>query len=395
MRDARLDCSNEAPPKATEAAEKVVTTKPDSTAGPSGEQVLDEVSDFLSRFVAYPSEHARVAHVLWLTHTHFMDDWDSTPRIAFLSPEPGSGKSRCLEVSAHFVPSPVEAVNVTPAYLFRKVGDVSARPTILFDEIDSVFGPKARENEELRGLLNAGHRRHSVAGRCVVRGKEIFTEEIPAYAAVALAGLGDLPDTILTRSVIVRIRKRRPDELVEPYRRRTNGPEGDEIGQRLADWSAQVRDRLSFPVLPPEIVDRDADVWEPLISVADLAGGHWPEVARDAALSFLADSIDSSPSIGIQLLVDLRRVFIGHSSMHTKTLIAQLYGLEEAPWASYRGSGLDAMGMAKLLKQYDIKPKDLRIGEKVSRGYVRADFKDAWGRYLPPEPLQIQQNGGI
>ena len=68
-----------------------------------------------------------------------MDCWDSTPRIAFLSPEPGSGKTRALEVSELLVPNPVEAVNVSPAYLFRKVADEAGAPTLLFDEIDTVF----------------------------------------------------------------------------------------------------------------------------------------------------------------------------------------------------------------------------------------------------------------
>ena len=158
---------------------------------------LAAVESFLRRFVAYPSEHACVAHVLWIAHTHMMDLWDSTPRIAFLSPEPGSGKSRALEASEPLVPNPIEAINVTPAYLFRKVGSDQGRPTILYDEIDTIFGPKAKENEEIRGLLNAGHRKHGMAGRCVMRGKEVHTEEIPAYCAVALAGLGGLPDTIL------------------------------------------------------------------------------------------------------------------------------------------------------------------------------------------------------
>lgn len=96
------------------------------------------------------------------------------------------------------MPNAVEAVNVTPAYLFRKVGERA--PTILYDEVDTVFGPKAKENEEIRGLLNAGHRRGAIAGRCVMRGKIVETEEIPAFCAVALAGLGGLPDTLLSRS---------------------------------------------------------------------------------------------------------------------------------------------------------------------------------------------------
>ena len=130
-------------------------------------ELLDEVETFLARFVVYPSEFARIAHVLWIFHTHCMDEWDSTPRIAFVSPEPESGKSRALEVSEPLVPRPIESVNATPAYLFRKVSDPDGLPTILYDEIDTVFGPRAKDNEEVRGFLNAGHRRGAMAGRCV------------------------------------------------------------------------------------------------------------------------------------------------------------------------------------------------------------------------------------
>ncbi len=167
----------------------------------NGADLLDGVEEFLARFVAYPSEAARIAHTLWIAHCWFMDPWESTPRIAFLSPEPGVGKSRALEVTEPLVPRPVHAVNTTPAYLFRKVSDEAGPPTILYDEIDTVFGPKAKDNEDVRGMLNAGHRRGAVAGRCVVKGKTVETEELPAYCAVALAGLDDLPDTIITRSV--------------------------------------------------------------------------------------------------------------------------------------------------------------------------------------------------
>lgn len=143
-----------------------------------GDLMLRAVYEFLGRFVLYPSEHAQTAHTLWCVHTHLMHLWDTTPRLAFLSPEPASGKSRALEVTDLLVPNAVMAVNVTPAYLFRKVGSDDGPPTILFDEIDTVFGPKARENEEIRGLLNAGHRRDAVAGRCVVHGKTVCTRRI-------------------------------------------------------------------------------------------------------------------------------------------------------------------------------------------------------------------------
>src|SRR6516225_9900285 len=174
-----------------------------------------------------------------------MKAWESTPRLAALSPEPMSGKTRLLETTALLVPNPVEAINVTVAYLFRKVGSEDGLPTILFDEIDTVFGPKAKENEEVRALLNSGHRRGAVAGRCVVRGKTVETEEIPSYSAVALAGLGWLPDTILSRSIIIRMRRRAPDESIKPFRRRIEAPVGEALQRRLAKWAGAILDSLT------------------------------------------------------------------------------------------------------------------------------------------------------
>jgi hypothetical protein len=107
-----------------------------------GERVLSTVQEFLGRFVAYPSEHARVAHTLWIVHTHLMHLWENTPRIAFLSPEPASGKTRALEISECLVPRAMEAVNISPSALFRSVSNSDGLPTILYDEIDTIFGPR-------------------------------------------------------------------------------------------------------------------------------------------------------------------------------------------------------------------------------------------------------------
>lgn len=349
---------------------------------------LDDVHGFLSRFVAYPSSHAAIAHVLWIAHTHAMAAWESTPRIAFLSPEPGSGKTRALEITETLVPRPVEAVNVTPAYLFRKVGDEAGAPTILFDEIDTVFGPKAKDNEEIRGLLNAGHRRGAVAGRCVVRGKTIETEEIPAYCAVALAGLGDLPDTILSRSVIIRMRRRAPNETVEPYRRRDHAPTGHRLRERVSDWAGRLTDRLGEmrPQMPEDVVDRDADVWEPLIAIADAAGGEWPELARVAAVTLVTASKAGTPSLGIRLLSDLRAIFGTADHLPTATILEGLHAIEEAPWGDMRGKALDSRGLARRLAKYDVKPKTIRTIETTAKGYTREDLHDAWQRYLPSSP---------
>jgi len=350
------------------------------------EIVLRRVHNFLGRFIIYPSPHAHAAHALWVLHAHLMHLWDSTPRLAFLSPEPASGKSRALEATEPLVPHPVIAVNVSPAYLFRKVGAEDGPPTILYDEIDTVFGAKTKDNnEEVRALLNAGHRRGAVAGRCVTKGKTVETEEIPAYSAVALAGLGWLPDTVLSRSVVVRMRRRKPGEQVESWRQRIHIAEGERIRSAIEIWARTIED-ITWPDLPAGIEDRDADVWEPLIAVADIVGGEWPKRARKAAVELVTAAKDAEPSLGIQLLTDLVTVFGQADAMATKAILRALIEMEESPWGDIRGKPLDERRLAKLLRQYSIKSTSVRIGDETPKGYRRADLADAWASYLTPIP---------
>jgi hypothetical protein len=359
---------------------------PKRVARGEGAVLLEDVRCFLARFVIYPSEHAQIAHVLWIAHAHLMGAWESTPRLAFLSPEPASGKTRSMEVTELLVPDPVAAVNVTPAYLFRKVGGEDGPPTILFDEVDSVFGPKAKENEELRALLNAGHRRGAVAGRCVVRGKLVETEEIPAYAAVALAGLGWLPDTLLSRSIIIRMRRRAPDEKIEPFRRRVHAPQGEALCRRLAGWATTILDEATEarPAMPAGVEDRAADMWEPLLAVADIAGGDWPDRARAAAMALVAVAREVEPSLNIRLLADLRTVFGDEEQLTTKKIIADLCLLGDAPWNDLKGKPITDDHLARRLRQYGVKSKTLRLDDDhFAKGYARADLHDAWRRYLP------------
>jgi hypothetical protein len=349
-----------------------------------GYMLLDAVRDYLLTHVAYPTPEAAVAHTLWIAHTHLMDAWESTPRIAFLSPEPGSGKTRALEITETLVPRPIEAINATPAYLFRKVSDPSGLPTILYDEVDTVFGPRAKDNEEIRGILNAGHRRGAMAGRCVVRGKVIETEELPAYCAVALAGLGALPDTILSRSVVIRMRRRAPTETVEPYRRRLHAPIGNALRDKLAAWAETVRTKVqgASPEMPDGIADRNADVWESLLAIADVAGGDWPNRARVAAVALVALAMAGGPSLGVRLLADVRDLFGEQDEMSTEALVDALKKIEEAPWNDLRGKPIDARRLARLLNPYDVKSRNVRIGLSVVRGYAREDLHDPWVRYL-------------
>ncbi len=358
----------------------------DPFAPQDGAAVLDEVDALLTRFVVFPSEEARHAVALWCAHAHVLDAFETTPRLAFLSPEPGSGKTRALEIVELLVPRPVLTVNASPAYLIRRLADED-RPTLLFDEIDTVFGPKAKkDNEDVRGLLNSGYRRGATSGRCVVKRNSVEIEEFPSFAAVALAGLDDLPDTIGTRSVIVRMRRRAPSERVAPFRRRLHEVEGHEVRDRLGSWAGSRFLDLSdaWPELPASVQDRDADVWEPLLAIADAAGGRWPDLARVAAVSLVSQSQGERGGLGVKLLADLRTVFEDRDYMGTDEILDALSALEESPWADLKGRGLDARGLAWRLKKYDVAPKQIKAINR--KGYRRDDLHDAWSRYLP-EPL--------
>lgn len=350
--------------------------------------LLDDIEEFVSRFVVYPSCHERRAHVLFIAHAWLMDCWDCTPRIAFLSPEPGSGKSRALEVMEPLVPRPVHAVNTSSAYLFRKVSDPAGLPTILYDEIDTIFGPKAKGNEEIRGMINAGHRKGATAGRCAVRGDQIITEELPAYCAVALAGLDDLPDTIMSRSLVIRMRKRAADEVVQAWRLRVVGSEAAKLHARLDEWSTAAREALVgdfWPAMPDGVDDRDADVWEALLAVADLAGERWADAARVTAVTLVTASRRREPSIGVHLLCDIKKVFNNSRSdkLMTVELINALVNVSESPWKTFRrGEPLDDRSLATQLRKYGISSKSQRDCGKVFKGYSRAQFTDVWKRYV-------------
>jgi hypothetical protein len=206
------------------------------------------------------------------------------------------------------------------------------------------------------------------------------------YAPVALAGIGDLPDTILDRAVIIRMRRRSPDELIEHYRERTSRPEGERLGEDLATWAVRVEHRIGdpWPQMPAGVADRPADVWEPLLAIAEVVGGDWPQRAREACVAFVAGGRDDTASLGQRLLADLREVFGDRDVMSSAEICRGLVAMEEAPWADMYGKPIDARRLAKMLHAYRVGSTKIRIGESSVRGYRREDLHDTWRRYVSP-----------
>jgi hypothetical protein len=205
-----------------------------TTGGIDGDALLRDTRAFLTRFCVFPDEPCAVAVTLWIAHAHMVEHFHTSPRLALLSPEPSSGKTRVLEVLDLLVPESLFCLSASPAAIFRTIA--SRQITLLVDECDTIFTRRGKDdsNEDLRALLNAGYKRGATIPRCV--GPKHDVQSFEVYAATALAGLGDLPETVMSRSVIIRMRRRAPTEQVEPFRARQHESSGHELRDRLAEW---------------------------------------------------------------------------------------------------------------------------------------------------------------
>ncbi|GAA2134553.1 DUF3631 domain-containing protein [Actinomadura napierensis] len=350
--------------------------------GPTnGAALLNELRAALCRYVILPSPETADAVVLWIAATHAQPSWETATRLVISAPEKRCGKSRLLDVIEATCHNPLIAVNISPAALVRSIGPNP--PTLLLDEADTVFGPKAADHEDLRGILNAGHQRNRPYIRWDAAARA--PEHCHTFAMASLAGIGQMPDTIADRAVIVGMRRRAPGETVKPYRTRRDAPPLQALRERLATWANQRLDELADaqPEMPVE--DRAADNWEPLIAVADAAGGDWPHRARNACIA-LTQAADTDTSAGVRLLADLRTVFADADhpeGLHGAVILERLHAMEEAPWADWYGQPLNARNLAKLLKPYGVTSTDVKVGGKGLKGYRREHLADAWSRYLP------------
>jgi hypothetical protein len=349
-------------------------------------ELLDDLVAFTRRFVFYHRPQA-AAIALWIAHTHAVEAaFDTTPYLVLTSAEKRSGKSRLLEILELLVHSPLLAVNMSDAALFRVIE--KRKPTLLLDEADAIFGSKGREREELRGMLNAGWRRGAKSYRMGGANNRVL-EEFAVFCPKAFAGIGDyLPGTLDDRAIILRLERRTRDERVERFRRREVVPEAEGLRAQLVATIEPRVNELSAarPLLPDELDDRAQDCWEPLLALADLAGGEWPGRARAAALKLSSGEAREDDSLSIRLLTDIETVFTstGTQALKTSTLIEELGAIEESPWGDWYGKPISAQKLSQLLHPYRIKTMSIWVEGAKARGYKREQFTETWNRYLAP-----------
>jgi len=326
-----------------------------------GAALLDELAEAIRRYVVlYPHQADAVA--LWVLAAHAFDVWVIFPRLFVTAPEKQCGKTTLLDVLSRLVPRPLVASGITAAALFRTIE--AARPTLLLDEADAY----ARDNEDLRAMLDAGHRRDGAVIRTV--GDNHEPRQFSAWAPVALAAIGHLHSTIEDRSIIVRLRRRRPDERVESLRLDRAGVL-DQLASKAARWAADHGGSLvtADTATPTGIYNRAADNWRPLVAVADLARGAWPKRACHAAVTLTREDADDGETVRTMLLADLRKLFASEASgvLFTAEILKALHARDDRPWPEYRsGRPITARQIAALLR-----PLGIATNQTIRRGAER------------------------
>lgn len=355
----------------------------------NGAALLDRLAAFYARHVFLPPGAAE-AMAAWAVHTYCFALFRHSPRLAFTSPEKRCGKTTALDTTALVCCKPLPTANVTAAAVFRTIE--AAGPTLLIDEADTFL----RDNEQLRGVLNAGHKAGGQVVRCV--GDDAEPRAFAVFGPAAIAAIGRLPGTIADRAIVVRMKRATRAERPEPLRDAAEA-EGAELGRCCARWVADHTARLrdADPALPAGFFNRAADNWRPLFAIAEAAGGGWPERLEKAAGTLAPDDTDAEGR-GVRLLADVRTIFNDRKAakLASVDLCDTLAADATGPWADYKhGKPIGQGQLARSLKPFGIIPGTVRIGNATPKGYERAAFAEAWSRYLPaPEDASPAGEGG-
>ena len=350
--------------------------------------LLDEILKFVRRYVVMTQEEAAVV-TLWIAHTHVIEAFHTTPYLRVGSITKRCGKTRLLEVLKSIAANPILASRITTAALVR-IADAIC-PTLLLDESDAAFKGDPHIAENLRGILDGGYERNGQSILCGFAGKDWEPRVFRTFCPKVIAGIGNLPDTVADRSIPIVLQRRLRSEPIERWRVRRATAIAAPFKRALELWRPMAVEalRAAEPVLPEELSDRAQDIWEPLVALADLAGGSWPAQTRKAAVTLCAAVHDVDPFN--ELLSDLRDLLAKTTGdfVFTETIIPHLVSLDDRPWRRWRkGRPITEHGLARLLRSAKVYAGKGRAFGSQARGYRRAALEDAFARYLTPQVSQ-------
>jgi putative DNA primase/helicase len=379
-------------------AERDITSQPAHWAVESWTEpvltgpLLDLLSEVYASRVVMPP-HAAEAMALWCLHAWAHEASSATGFLQFVSPVPECGKSKGQEALLWTTPRGVMASNISPSSFFRYVD--RDRPTLIIDEAETYV-----KREDTRGILDGGITR---AGAFTIRtiGDSHEPKLFSTYGPKVLGGLGKLAPTIMSRCITIHMKRKKKSEQVIKLRGRDTVA-FKAIRSQCCRWRDDNVAKLmdAQPVLPPGLTDRGEDIWEPMFAIAELAGPAWVAKAHAAALAFNGSHDVEDDSLGIQLLAAVRDLIettketSSVDSIFSETIAAHLHKDPTGPWLAYGKAQkeISPAQIATLLRPFEIKPSQVRIGATSKKGYEFAAFTSAFDAYLrsPPASLSFQ-----
>jgi len=347
-----------------------------------GPQLLEVLTLILRRYVVLPL-NAEVAIALWIMQTYCPDTMSCLPILAVTSATKREGKTTLLELVMGLCAKPCPTSNISPAALFRMTE--AWAPTLICDEMDTQF----KDNFELRTIFTASHTRPYAFVQRIV-GDKLEPRNFNIFGSKALGMIGKLPSTMQDRSIEIRMRRKARGQKVSRIIRLELEKECAPLRSRIVRWMEDNVNSISeqTATTPTDLDDRAADNWRGLFALAFAAGGSWPQRTAQAALS-LSEIRKEDVSIGEELLADLRQIYGDRERMFTTDIVTRLNKMEDRLWpTALRGKPIGANWLGQKLKPFNIKPRLLRFGVRVARGYERVGpMEDAFNTYLTPPGL--------
>ena len=352
-----------------------------------GGDLLEQMVRRIRRHVVMDDE-AALAVALWIMFAWMHEATVHSPILMVCSPEAECGKTTLLGLTNFMVPRGFLFVEVSAAVLYRMVE--KWHPTLLVDEADKAFD----RNPELRAVINSGWTRGVGVPRCNHETNEPEFFETFGPKAIGLKGL-NVPDTTLSRSIIIDMQRKLPGDTAEDFAH-ADDKELLTMRRKLARFAADNMHRLGKPKLPEGFSNRLAANWRMLLAIAELCGKG--DEARGAA-TFLSGRSDEA-SLGVELLRDIREIFVKADAdrIKSKDLVAELTALEDRPWGEMPDTlrPINQNGVARMLKPFKVKPRQVRFGNNTFKGYQQGWFERAF-RYIPEcvERQGVEKRGNV
>jgi Protein of unknown function (DUF3631) len=358
---------------------------------PPRPNVIAEVERFIRRYAILP-EMAYLPLATWTVAAYAPEAFDAFPYIALISPAKRCGKTRVLELLEALIVRAWRGTSPTSAALYRMMAET---PTLLLDEVEALRGKQVSEvSQAILAVLNAGHRKGATVPRCDGPNNEV--KHFPVYGPKAFAAIGGLPDTLADRSLCITMQRKTAKQIVARFLQSKSRVEAAPIRELLAAWTQenQTDVRAAYEGMGDLIflTDRDADLWMPLFAVCAVAAPERiDELAQCAkALTKTKAADDVEDSLPLKLLADVRNFWPAETvQMPSASLLEALRGSPDSPWME---CGLNSRKLARMLRPYEIQPRQIRVISGTCRGYLREEFEQAFSRYLSLQGTQTETN---